>query len=377
MSDFTRQELERYQRHLSLPQFGMEAQTKLKRSKVLVVGAGGLGCPVLQYLAAAGVGCLGVMDFDTVDASNLQRQILFNEADVGQSKAMVAAKRLRAMNSHIEVVEIPERLTEDNALGLFSQYDVIVDGSDNFVTRYLVNDACVMTGKPLIYGAIYTFQGQVSVFNFQGGPTYRCLFPDPPDPKDAPSCSEIGVVGVLPGLIGTLQASEAIKVITGIGVPLSGTLLLLDVLTMKQQQVRFSRIEENAQISELKQINYNCELARDVPDGEEIECEELQAWLSEGRDFQLVDVREIWEREMASMGGIGIPLGQMISPEMDLPAAGLSSDIPMVTYCAVGARSLKAARVLKDRHGYTDVWSLRGGIQAWARSGGVLVSPKS
>jgi sulfur-carrier protein adenylyltransferase/sulfurtransferase len=377
MSDFTRQELERYQRHLSLPQFGMEAQTKLKRSKVLVVGAGGLGCPVLQYLAAAGVGCLGVMDFDTVDASNLQRQILFNEADVGQSKAMVAAKRLRAMNSHIEVVEIPERLTEDNALGLFSQYDVIVDGSDNFVTRYLVNDACVMTGKPLIYGAIYTFQGQVSVFNFQGGPTYRCLFPDPPDPKDAPSCSEIGVVGVLPGLIGTLQASEAIKVITGIGVPLSGTLLLLDVLTMKQQQVRFSRIEENAQISELKQINYNCELARDVPDGEEIEGEELQAWLSEGRDFQLVDVREIWEREMASMGGIGIPLGQMISPEMDLPAAGLSSDIPMVTYCAVGARSLKAARVLKDRHGYTDVWSLRGGIQAWARSGGVLVSPKS
>ena len=237
MSELTLKEIERYQRHLSLPSFGKEAQLKLKAARVLVIGAGGLGCPALQYLAAAGVGKLGVMDFDLVDASNLQRQILFTEGDVGKPKASVAADRLRAMNSNIDVVDIAERLSEENALQIFQDYDLIVDGSDNFVTRYLVNDACVMTKKPLIYGAIYTFQGQVSVFNFQGGPTYRCLFPDPPDPKDAPNCSEIGVIGILPGLIGTLQASEAIKVITGVGEPLSGSLLLWDVLTMKQQTI--------------------------------------------------------------------------------------------------------------------------------------------
>ena len=281
MSDLTRQEIERYQRHLSLPSFGEAAQLRLKASRVLVIGAGGLGCPALQYLAAAGVGKLGVVDFDLVDTSNLQRQILFTETDVGKPKARVAATRLRSMNSHIEVIEVAERLTAENALGLFSDYDIIVDGSDNFVTRYLVNDACVMTGKPLVYGAIYTFQGQVSVFNFQGGPTYRCLFPDPPDPEDAPNCSEIGVIGVLPGLIGTLQAAEAIKVITGVGEPLSGRLLLLDALTMRQQTVQFSRDPKMAEISELKEIEFACSVESPSLEEEEVDESLLKSWIAE------------------------------------------------------------------------------------------------
>ena len=368
MSELTRKEIEHYQRHLSLPQFGEEAQLKLKAAKVLVIGAGGLGCPVLQYLAAAGVGTLGVMDFDNVDVSNLQRQILFTEEDVGQPKAEVAAKRLRAMNSCIEVRAIPERLTAENALGLFSAYDLIVDGSDNFTTRYLVNDACVMANKPLIYGAIYTFQGQVSVFNFQGGPTYRCLFPDPPDPKDAPNCSEIGVIGVLPGLIGTLQASEAVKVLTGVGEPLSGVLLLLDVLTMKQQTVRFQRVPESANISELKEIEYSCEVETVGDDREEIDADELKAWLSEGREFQLLDVREGWERAMSKIDSLHVPIGELLAPGSDLEAFGLNTQKQLVIYCASGARSLMATRELKSRSAFPAIVSLQGGIAAWAQA---------
>jgi molybdopterin/thiamine biosynthesis adenylyltransferase/rhodanese-related sulfurtransferase len=374
MTELTRQEIERYQRHLSLPSFGEEAQLKLKASSVLVIGAGGLGCPVLQYLAAAGVGKLGVMDFDLVDTSNLQRQILFTEEDVGLPKAEVAAKRLRAMNSHIEIVEIAERLTADNALQLFGNYDVIVDGSDNFVTRYLVNDACVLTDKPLVYGAIYTFQGQVSVFNFEGGPTYRCLFPDPPDPKDAPNCSEIGVVGVLPGMIGTLQASEVIKVVTGVGQPLSGTLLLLDVLTMKQQMVKLSRVEAAARVTELKEIVFACEVEAPDADREEIDSDELRGWLEENRELQILDVRETWERAMGKMESISIPFGELLSPEVDLESYGIKTDAPVVLYCASGARSLVAVRELRDRHGLMATWSLKGGISAWAQSGGEVTT---
>ena len=368
MSKLTRQEIEHYQRHLSLPQFGEEAQLKLKAAKVLVIGAGGLGCPVLQYLAAAGVGTLGVMDFDTVDVSNLQRQILFTEDDVGQLKAEVAANRLKAMNSCIELRVIPERLTAENALELFSEYDLIVDGSDNFTTRYLVNDACVMADKPLVYGAIYTFQGQVSVFNYQDGPTYRCLFPEPPDPKDAPNCSEIGVMGVLPGLIGTLQASEAIKVLSGVGEPLSGVLLLLDVLTMKQQSVRFQRVPESANITELKEIEYSCEVETVGDDREEIDVEELKVWMAEGREFQLLDVREGWERAMAKIDSLHVPVRELLTPDSDLSAYGLEQDKPLVIYCASGGRSLMATRELKTRSEFPTILSLQGGIGAWVKA---------
>lgn len=372
MSDFTPEEIQRYQRHLSLPQFGPEAQRKLKAARVLVIGAGGLGCPVLQYLAAAGVGKLGVMDFDRVDASNLQRQILFTEADVGRSKAEVAAQRLRAMNRHIEVVEISTRLTAQNALGIFSEYDVIVDGSDNFATRYLVNDACILTNRPLVYGAIYTFQGQVSVFNFRGGPTYRCLFPEPPDPRDAPNCSEIGVVGVLPGLIGTLQATETIKILTGIGQPLSGTLLLVDVLSMKQQKVQFSRMPNAADITELKEIEYHCEVETAEVEREEIDCDEFRALLADSSVLQILDVREPWERVMGRIESIHVPMRHLMAPDFEINGSGLKPDQPLVIFCASGIRSLKAVRKFRDELGFSSARSLRGGIQAWAQSGGEI-----
>ncbi|MDA0347477.1 MAG: HesA/MoeB/ThiF family protein [Verrucomicrobia bacterium] len=368
MSNFSLKEIERYQRHLSLPQFGEAAQQKLKDARVLVVGAGGLGCPVLQYLAAAGVGKLGVMDFDVVDASNLQRQILFTEADVGRPKAEVACERLRAMNSLIEVAAIPQRLTAANALDVFAQFDVIVDGSDNFTTRYLVNDACVLAKKPLIYGAIYTFQGQVSVFNYKGGPTYRCLFPDPPDPKDAPNCSEIGVIGVLPGLIGTLQASEAIKVITGIGEPLSGSLLLLDVLTMKQQTIKFNRVPEAADVKELVEIDFSCAVEETTPLSEEIDVDAFRKLLRNGSALQVLDVREDWERAISKMESFHIPLGQLLKDPQSIEASGLDLALPTVVYCKSGKRSMNALRRLREHHGFQDIHSLKGGMIEWERT---------
>lgn len=372
MSELTLEEIERYQRHLSLPQFGEAAQLKLKRSRVLVVGAGGLGCPILQYLAAAGVGTLGVIDFDRVDKSNLQRQVLFTGEDVGKPKAEVAVNRLRAMNPCIEVRAVVERLTAKNALQLFREYDLIVDGSDNFTTRYLVNDACVLAEKPLVYGAIYTFQGQVSVFNYKGGPTYRCLFPDPPDPKDAPNCSEIGVLGVLPGLIGTLQACEAIKVLTGIGQPLSGCLLLWDLLSMKQQTVRFRRVPEAALVRELKEVEFSCEIPFADSGGEEIEVGDLKAMMTNDPGLQLLDVRESWERALSKIDSLHLPLGTLLSVGADPRSHGLDHQKTTIVYCASGVRSLTAVRELKTQHGFTKVWSLKGGIIAWSDSDGAV-----
>ncbi len=251
MNNFYPNEILRYQRHLTLPGFGMQAQQKLKHARVLVVGAGGLGCPALQYLAAAGTGTLGIVDDDCVSLSNLQRQILYTEADIGMRKAETAAARLLAMNPNIDCQPHAVRLGPHNALDLIRDYDLVVDGSDNFATRYLVNDACVLAGKPFIHGAIQTYHGQASVLNYQGGPTYRCLFPEPPDPKDAPNCSETGVLGVLPGMIGTIQATEAIKVLTGIGEPLSGVLLLFDALQMRMQRIHVARVPAAAHVTTL------------------------------------------------------------------------------------------------------------------------------
>jgi molybdopterin/thiamine biosynthesis adenylyltransferase len=241
------EENKRYNRHVILDQVGLEGQLKLKAAKVLVIGAGGLGCPVLQYLTAAGVGTIGIIDFDTIDLSNLQRQILFTKNDLGKNKAEVAAQRLKQLNDQVKFKAYPERLTTKNALELFSAYDLIIDGTDNFSTRYLVNDAAVLTNKPLVYGSIYKFEGQVAVFNYENGATYRCLFPVPPKAGTVKNCSEIGVIGVLPGIIGTQQANEAIKIIVGIGKPLSGQLLIYDALKASYLTVGIQRSEEEVQ----------------------------------------------------------------------------------------------------------------------------------
>jgi molybdopterin/thiamine biosynthesis adenylyltransferase/rhodanese-related sulfurtransferase len=363
---FTPDELARYARHLSLAGFGPAAQEKLKRGSILVIGAGGLGCPALQYLAAAGVGRIVIVDHDRVDVSNLQRQTLYSEADAGALKAEAAGNRLRAMNSLIRIEVHPVRFTRDNALELVRGCDVVLDGSDNFATRYLVNDACVLADRPLVYGAIQGFEGQASVFNWRGGPTYRCLFPEPPDAGSVPNCAEAGVLGVLPGLIGTLQACEAIKLLTEIGEPLSGKLLLWSALTQSSRTLTFASDPRSRAIKELPPEGYGETCAVAFNGAEEIDVPELRAALAAGRRPQLVDVREDWERAMAAIEpSEHVPLG-LLEQE---GAPGLDPSAPTVVYCAVGARSLRGARVLRERFGFKAVTSLRGGIKAWARPG--------
>jgi sulfur-carrier protein adenylyltransferase/sulfurtransferase len=387
---FSRDELTRYARHLSLPGFGPAAQEKLKRGSVLVIGAGGLGCPALLYLAAAGVGRIVVVDDDRVDVSNLQRQVLFTTADAGELKAEAAACRLRALNPLIAIEPRAERFTRENALALVRSVDLVVDGSDNFGTRYLVNDACVLADRPFVYGAIQGFEGQVSVFNLRGGPTYRCLFPEPPEPGTVPNCAEGGVLGVLPGLIGTMQATEAIKVLTGIGEPLAGRLLLFDALTMTTRAVGLAVDPRTREIRELPPEGYGeicatsptpastadaegeCHLLNDTLSGtgmaipEEIDVGELRGAMAKGGALQVLDVREEWERAIGTIEpDVHVPLGELQqhgAPQLD-PA------VPTVVYCAVGARSLFGARVLRERFGFRAVASLRGGIKAWQRAG--------
>jgi adenylyltransferase/sulfurtransferase len=361
----TSEEIARYARHLSLAGFGPEAQEKLKRGRVLVIGAGGLGCPALLYLAAAGVGTIVIMDGDRVDVSNLQRQVLFTEADVGQLKVEAAARRLRALNPLIEIVPRAERFTRANALERLSGCDVAVDGSDNFATRYLVNDACVLADKPFVYGAIQGFEGQASVFNWQGGPTYRCLFPEPPEPGTVPNCSEAGVLGVLPGLIGTIQATEAIKLLTSIGEPLSGRLLLWDSLTMTSRTVKLEADPRSREIHELPLEDYGktCSLPPMQPTTDEIDGPELRTKI---HAVQLIDVREDWERAVgAILPSAHIPLGQLANGSAKDAVEALDASKPTVIYCAHGMRSLKALAVLRERHGFTNAQSLRGGYEAW------------
>ncbi len=353
-------ETNRYSRHLLLPEIGPAGQQKLRAARVLVVGCGGLGCPVLQYLAAAGVGTLGLLDFDTVDDSNLQRQVLYATADVGQPKAVVAAAKLRAQNPFIELRPHQALLSAANALALFAEYDLVVDCSDNFATRYLVNDACVVLGKPLVFGAIFKFEGQVTVFNYQDGPTYRCLHPVPPAPGDAPNCAEIGVLGVLPGLIGTMQASEALKIILGIGEVLSGRLLLVDALGMRFQTIRFRAVTANQQLTALA-ADYaafcgEAPLQPAPARAPEISADELKAWRQSGRPLHLLDVREPHEAARRSIGGQLIPLDQ-------LPGhlTSLVPGTPVVVHCASGVRSQKAAQLLLAQ-GFAEVYSLRNGL---------------
>jgi sulfur-carrier protein adenylyltransferase/sulfurtransferase len=369
--NFTAPELARYQRHLSLAGFGPEAQAKLKQGRVLVIGAGGLGCPALLYLAAAGVGRITLVDSDKVDVSNLQRQVLYTEADAGELKVVAAARRLRALNPLIAIETHAVRFTRANALDLVHNCGVVLDGSDNFTTRYLVNDACVLADRPLVYGAIHGFEGQASVFNWRGGPTYRCLFPEPPEPGTVPNCVEAGVLGVLPGLIGTVQATEVIKLLTGIGEPLSGKLLLWNALTMATRTVRLAADPRSRAIRELPPEGYGetCIMETDeIPD--EIDCERLSSSLANGSPPQLIDVREGWERQMGSIEpSRHVPLGLLERGAIDA-LAGFDPTVPTVVYCAAGVRSLRGAQLLRERHGYRQVVSLRGGIHAYAAGGG-------
>ena len=363
--NFSPEELARYQRHLSLAGFGPAAQEKLKHGAVLVIGAGGLGCPALLYLAAAGVGRIEIIDDDRVDVSNLQRQILYTEADAGKPKAEAAVQRLRALNPHIEITGHAARFTRANALALVRGVDVVLDGSDNFSTRYLVNDACVLADRPLVYGAIQGFAGQLSVFNFRGGPTYRCLFPEPPEPGTVPNCADAGVLGVLPGIIGTAQACEAIKLLSGVGEPLAGKLFLFDALTMTSRTLALTADPRSRAVRELPPDGYGETCAVGLGDAEEVGVAELRAVCASGRPPQMLDVREAWERALGTIApDVHVPLGALPLAG----AAGLDPAAPTVVYCAGGARSLQAARLLRERFGFRAVTSLRGGFNAWAQS---------
>lgn len=348
--------LQRYHRHLILPEIGPKGQEKLLQASVLVIGAGGLGCPLLQYLAAAGVGKLGIVDDDKVDLSNLQRQILYTTQDIGQPKAIIAAAHLQQLNPQVQCIPFTQRLTKQNALQVLSAFDIIVDGSDNFATRYLVNDACVILHKPLVFGSIFRFEAQVSVFNYQDGPTYRCLYPEPPSPEEMPGCAIAGVLGVLPGIAGTWMANEVIKVITGVGEVLSGQLLLFNTLTLFQQIIRFPAIPANKHLQELGDYDIYCEQAATTPLTSEITAPALKEWMEQDRDLLLLDVRNEWEHEVFNIGGRNIPLDELAEKYTTLPTGK-----KLVLYCQSGTRSLQGCRLLQNKYKGT-VYHLSGGL---------------
>ncbi len=369
MRTLNTKESERYQRHISLPEFGETGQERLKSARVLVVGAGGLGSPTLLYLAAAGVGTIGIIDDDTVEISNLQRQILFSESDLGKPKAVTAAAKLAAMNSEIIVKPFPCRLSKKNYVEILNEFDLIIDGSDNFPTRYLINDGCVLLDKPFVSGSIFKFQGLLTVCNLKNiatrGPTYRCLFPTPPNPSTVPACAEIGVLGVLPGTIGALQATEAIKIITGIGEPLSGKLLTYNALTMEFSVVKYSRDEvEVGRVSSkdfIESFNYeayNGETCSMVI--KEISSHELKKKLDNKEDLQLVDVREPFERDIVNIGGDLIPM-KTLSENL----TRIARDKPVVIYCRSGGRSRKVCEELQEKHKFSNIINLSGGVLGW------------
>ncbi|HYG39107.1 MAG TPA: molybdopterin-synthase adenylyltransferase MoeB [Cytophagales bacterium] len=357
---FSGNELQRYNRHIILSEIGIEGQTRIKESKVLVIGAGGLGCPLLQYLAAAGVGTLGVIDHDVVDVSNLQRQILYTNEDIGFLKAERAVEKLSGINPHISLKAFPFKLTKKNALEIFSDFDIVVDGTDNFATRYLVNDACVILNKPLVFGSIFKFEGQVTVFNYENGPTYRCLFPEPPAEGEVPNCSQIGVIGVLPGIIGTLQANEVIKIITGVGEVLSGRLFIIDLLSFQTQQYKFSRNEKNARIKDLEEFDSFCGVSEEKP-VRELDVYDLKEMIDNQEDVEIIDVRSVGEFEICNLGGLNIPL-ETISKSLDRIGKNKKS----IVICHYGLRSKEAVKLLQETYSYENLFSLKGGINEWA-----------
>lgn len=352
----SKEEINRYSRHIILPEIGIEGQEKLKRAKVLVVGSGGLGCPVLQYLVAAGVGTIGIADNDKVDETNLHRQILFSVEDVGKSKAEVANKKLSFQNPKINITSYVLRLTSENALNILKDYDIIIDGSDNFPTRYLVNDACKILNKTLVFGSIFKFEGQVSVFNYKNGATYRCLFPEPP--QDSPNCAEIGVLGVLPGIIGTIMANETLKIILGIGEILSGKLFVLDALTMHTHVLEFEKNPANSKIEKLIDYELFCS-TKSQPMAKEISASEVKKMMTNKEDFQLIDVREKLEYFFSNIKGENIPLGS-IEKNIDK----ISRTKKVVVHCKSGMRSRSAIDLLEKKYGFKNLYNLTGGIEA-------------
>ena len=370
---FSKEELARYDRHIIIPEFGLAAQQKLKAAKVLVVGSGGLGSPLLLYLAAAGVGTIGIVDFDVVEDSNLQRQVLFGKKDVGKSKARAAKKRLESLNPYIDIRLHNTRLTSENALTILKDYDVVADGTDNFPTRYLVNDACVLLDKTNVYASVFQFEGQVSVFNYVNehgtlGPNYRDLYPTPPLPGLVPSCAEGGVLGVLPGIIGSIQALEVIKVITGVGEPLSGRLFNFDALSFQTRTFNLKRRADNPlngetpSITQLIDYEFFCGPKNPVAEKpiKQISVHEFQNWQTRGEKFKLIDVREPHEYEVSNLGAELIPLATVAEH-----ADRFSSDVKVVVHCRSGVRSAKAIRELEEKFGYENLYNLEGGILAY------------
>jgi adenylyltransferase/sulfurtransferase len=365
-------EVRRYSRHLIIPDVGMAGQKRLKNAKVLVVGAGGLGSPALMYLAAAGVGTLGIIDFDVVDESNLQRQIIHGQSDVGRSKAASARETVAEINPYVRVILHEERLDSTNAMEIFGGYDLIVDGTDNFATRYLVNDACVLLRKPYVWGSIYRFDGQASVFWAEHGPCYRCLYPEPPPPGMVPSCAEGGVLGVLCASVGSIQVTEAIKVLTGIGEPLVGRLTIYDALEMSYRTVKVRKDPEcaicgkNPTVTELIDYEEFCgtisDEAVEAARGATITATQLKQMFDRGDDFLLVDVREPAEWEIVSIpGAVLIPNGEILSGRA---LEHLPQDRPIVAYCKTGVRSAETLAALKGA-GFADAKHVAGGVVAW------------
>ncbi len=368
----SKEEVMRYSRHLIMPEVGMDGQLKLKQAKVLCIGTGGLGAPLGLYLAAAGVGRIGLVDFDSVDLTNLQRQILFGTSDIGRPKIEAAADRLRYLNPDIQIDQFETRLTSENALDILKNYDMVVDGTDNFPTRYLVNDACVILGKSNVYGSIFRFEGQITIFGAPGGPCYRCLYPEPPPPGLVPSCAEGGVLGVLPGIVGAIQAAETLKLIIGKGEPLIGRLLLFDALAMRFRELKLRKNPECPVCGEhptiTKLIDYAefCGVRGEeaanpaqntVP---EIAPRELKARLDRGDDLFVLDVREPHEYQICNLGGHLIPLG-----ELSRRVHELDSSREIVAHCRSGKRSAEAVEFLRSA-GFRKVLNLKGGILAWS-----------
>ncbi len=369
LPSLTQEEILRYSRHLIIPEFGMQGQRRLKDARILVVGAGGLGSPIGLYLAAAGAGRLGIVDYDVVDETNLQRQVLHGTKDVGRRKIESARDRILDLNPNVEVVAHEARLTSDNALEIIGPYDLVVDGTDNFATRYLMNDACVLLGKTNVYGSIFRFEGQATVFCADGGPCYRCLYPRPPPPGLVPSCAEGGVLGILPGLVGMIQATEVVKLVTGIGEPLVGRLVLVDALRMQFRTVKVRRdpscpacgTREIRALADYEQLCGTSGVADDLDGIPAITPPELQARLHRGDDVDLVDVRERHEWEICRIGGARLaPLSSFAEA-----LRTIDSGRDVVLYCKNGARSAQAVRRLQTA-GFRRVWNLAGGILRWS-----------
>jgi adenylyltransferase/sulfurtransferase len=373
LPELTTADLSRYARHLILPDVGMEGQQKLKAARVLCVGTGGLGSPLSLYLTAAGIGTLGLVDFDVVDASNLQRQIIHSTKDIGRKKLDSAAEKLNALNPTIRIVKHETMLTSANALEIFKDYDIVADGTDNFPTRYLVNDACVLSGKPNVYGSIFRFEGQASVFATEQGPCYRCLYPEPPPPGLVPSCAEGGVLGIMPGIIGVIQATEVIKLILGKGESLIGRLLLVDALTMRFRELKLHKnpacpvCGSNPTVTQLIDYQHFCGIVPETPEEKamkngipQLTVKELKRRIDAGEDVFILDVREPYEYKIAQIGG-------KLIPQNDVPnrLSEIDRDREVIVQCRSGVRSQKIAEFLKQQ-GYPRVVNLAGGILAWA-----------